>query len=142
MSTTVEKDMTKVTLRDLDDIACSNVVVTRQIRKMIRKFPTMKSLSIDCWVCGGHYIRFEDMGDKFKWYCDKNCNHIKGWETIKSDRDDLYKEDLNKLLVATHRAMCDNQEGVDLIDTPEDLLAFAEQKLQEMLKDSADSAIV
>ena len=134
------KDMTKVTLRDLDDTACSNVVVTRQIRRMIRKFPTMKDMAIDCWVCGGHYIRFEDKGDKFKWYCDKNSQHVKGRESIRSDSDYLTKEELNKLIVSTHRAMCDNKEGVDLIDTPEDLLAYAEQKLQEMLKDSADTA--
>ena len=31
--------------------------------------------------------------------------------------------------------MCDSQNGIDLVDTPEDLLAFAETKLQEMLRE-------
>jgi hypothetical protein len=31
--------------------------------------------------------------------------------------------------------MCDAQNGVDLSDTPEDILAYAETKLQEMLHD-------
>ena len=31
--------------------------------------------------------------------------------------------------------MCDMQNGVDISDTPEELLAYAESKLKEMLQD-------
>lgn len=127
----------KVSLRDLDDIACSNVVVTRQIRRLVAKFPSMKETAVDCWVHGGHYTKFElTNANKLRWYSDKNSPCIK--KVLYATDEDLTKEELNKLLVATHRDMCDNKEGVDLIDTPEDLLAFAESKLQEMLKDSND----
>jgi hypothetical protein len=31
--------------------------------------------------------------------------------------------------------MCDSQNCIDLVESPEDLLAFAETKLQEMLRE-------
>lgn len=137
MSTVAKnKEDKKVSLRDLDDVACSNVVVTRQIRRLVAKFHSMKETAIDCWVHGGHYTKFElTNSNKLRWHCDKNVPCAK--KVIYATDDELTKEELNKLLVSTHRDMCDNKEGVDLIDTPEDLLAFAETKLQEMLKDSA-----
>lgn len=118
----------KINLRDLDDTACTNIVVSRQIRRFIRKFPSAKDLAMDCWIHGGHYTRFESKGDKFIWYTDKN-------DKLLSTDDSLTKEELNKLIVTTHRAMCDSQNGVDLVDTPEDLLVYAETKLQELLKE-------
>ena len=123
----------KVNLRTLDDVSCSNIVVSRQIRRLIGKFPSFKCTPIDCWVHGGHYIQFESRPTKFVWKCDKNAQYIKGLETISSDSPELSKEELNKLIIFTHRAMCDMQNGVDLTDTPEDLLAYAETKLQELL---------
>lgn len=138
MSTAESKnDEKKVNLRDLDDVACSNVVISRQIKRLIRKFPSMKSIAMDCWVHGGHYTKFEMTHDKFKWFIDDSYTNTKGLKVLTSDNEDLLDEELNKLLVYTHRAMCDNKDGVDLIDTPEDLLAFAETKLQEMLKDTS-----
>lgn len=118
----------KINLRDLDDTACTNVVVSRQIRRFIRKFPSAKDFTIDCWAHGGHYTRFESKDDKFIWYTDKN-------DKLVSTDDSLTKEELNKLIVFTYQAMCDSQSEVDLIDTPEDLLAYAETKLQELLKE-------
>ena len=37
----------KINLRDLDDTACTNVVCARQIKKMIRKFPSMSEIRPD-----------------------------------------------------------------------------------------------
>jgi hypothetical protein len=120
----------KVSLRNLDDVACSNVIVTRQIAKMLRKFPSMRELAIDCFTNNEHYVKFTWLdGKPIQWTDVKGC-------VLNAKEDFIYKEDLNKLLVYTYRAMCDNQDSVDLIDTPEDLLAFAESKLQEMLKEA------
>lgn len=137
MKETVKKEATekKINLRDLDDTACSNVVVARQIKRMIRKFPSMDDMAVDCWVHGGHYTRFKYKGGRFVWSVEGSAPCIKGCETITDDSDVLDKEELNKLIVFTHRAMCDSQNGIDLVDTPEDLLAFAETKLQEMLRE-------
>ena len=57
----------KINLRDLDDMACSNVVVARQIKRMIKKQPSMDDIAVDCWVHGGHYTRFKYKGGKFIW---------------------------------------------------------------------------
>jgi hypothetical protein len=124
----------KVNLRDLDDIACSNVIVTRQIKRMINKIPNLKECPIDCWIHSTHYTNFKLAGDKFKWFSD-NKNFISGWEVIKSDNDEITKDDLHKILIYTFRAMCDANNSDDIVDTPEDLLAFAETKLREMLRE-------
>ena len=116
----------KINLRDLDDTACTNVVCGRQIRKMIRKFPSMSEITFDCYVSCGHFTKFKAKDNKFVWYTDN-------FDSISSDSEDLDKYDLNKLIVFTHQAICDSLNGVDIEDTPEDLLAFAEAKLQEML---------
>ena len=125
----------KINLRDLDDMACSNVVVARQIKRMIKKSPSMDDMAMDCWVHGGHYTRFKYKGGKFIWCIEGSEPCVKGCETITDDCDYLYKDELNKLIVSTYRTMCDSQNGIDLVDTPEDLLAFAETKLQEMLRE-------
>lgn len=125
----------KINLRDLDDTACSNVVVARQIKRMIRKFPSMDNLAMDCWVHGGHYTRFKFKGGKFVWGVEGKEPYLSGCETITDDSEELDKYELNKLIVSTYRAMCDSQNCIDFVDTPEDLLAFAETKLQEMLRE-------
>ena len=125
----------KINLRDLDDTACSNVVVARQIKRMIRKFPSMDDMAIDCWVHGGHYTRFKFKGGKFIWSVEGKEPCVSGCETLTDDNELLDKYELNKLIIFTYRAMCDSQSGVDLVDTPEDLLAFAETKLQDMLRE-------
>ena len=116
----------KVNLRDLDDMACSSVVVTRQIKKLIYKFPSMKEIAIDCWAYGDHYTKFKCSNNKFIWLTNDG-------KKLSANDEELTKEALNKLIVTTYRTMCDSQNGVDIVDTPEDLLAFAEQKLKEML---------
>ena len=125
----------KINLRDLDDMACSNVVVARQIKRMIKKSPSMDDMAMDCWVHGGHYTRFKYKGGKFIWRVEGSEQCIKGCEKITDACDYIYKDELNKLIVSTYRTMCDSQNGIDLVDTPEDLLAFAETKLQEMLRE-------
>lgn len=126
---------TKINLRELGDIDCSNVVVSRQIRHLIRKNPSFSDIAIDCWVHGGCYTRFKCKNDKFYWYSEEGDPHMDGLECIDSKTDCLYNDEFNKLIVFTHRAMHDALNGVDIEDTPEDLLAFAESRLQEMLKD-------
>jgi len=126
-----------INLRALDDVSCANVVTSRQIRKLIRKFPNMEYMNIDCWVHGGHYIKFKSGDNRFAWYCDTKESHFEGCEKIKSDDEDLTTEELNKLVVCTYRSMCDQQNGVDVSDTPEDILAFAESRLQELLREES-----
>lgn len=137
MKETASKEATekKINLRDLDDVACTNVVCARQIRRMIRKFSSMSDMAIDCWVHGGHYTRFKYKGDKFIWVADPAGPCVSGCDTLTDVDDVLDKYELNKLITSTFRDMCDSQDCVDLVDTPEDLLAFAETKLQEMLKE-------
>ena len=102
---------------------------------MIKKFPSMKEVDIDCWSHGGHYTKFNLKGNKFVWSVAKKSPYISGCESLSYDNKDLYSDELSKLLVYTYRAMCDSQDTVDLVDTPEDLLAYAETKLQEMLRE-------
>lgn len=136
MSTAGErKEEKKINLRDLDDVACSNIVLSRQIRHLVRKNQSFSDIAIDCWVHGGHYTRFKCKNDKFHWYSEDGEPHEESLQEINHKTDCLYNDEWNKLLVFTHRAMCDSLNGVDLVDTPEDLLAFAETKLQEMLRE-------
>lgn len=130
----------KVNLRDLDDVACTNVVCGRQIKRMIKKFPSMNDTAIDCWVHGGHYTQFKFKNGKFVWLVNGKDPCVSGCEKISDDSDKLDKYELNKLIVSTYRSMCDSQNGVDIVDTPEDLLAFAETKLQEMLREEIDAS--
>lgn len=127
----------KVSLRELDDVACSNVVVTRQIKKMIRKFPSMNELAIDCWIHGGHYTKFKYSNDSITWIHSDADKVTNGYKVLKAVDECLDKDELNKLLVTTFNSMCDNMNNMDFIDTPEDLLSFAESKLQEMLRDES-----
>ena len=132
----------KINLRNLDDVQCSNVVVSRQIRRLIRKFPHLRESFLDCWIHGGHDTKFEYCGPKFIWHCEPKDPHLKGAETLSSDDEFLTDDELNKLIVFTYQAMCDTLNGVDLTDTPEDLLAYAEQKLQEMISDDAETDLI
>lgn len=131
---------TKINLRDLDDVACSNVVMSRQIRRLIKKNPSFSDISIDCWVHSGHYTRFKCRDDKFYWYSENNEPHLEGLECLDNKTDCLYNDEWNKLLNFTLNAMCEPTNGVEIEDTPEDLLALAESKLQELLSsESQDS---
>ena len=47
MSYLVEK---KVDVRKLDDVDCSNIAVSHQIKRMVNKFPSMRNLSINCYA--------------------------------------------------------------------------------------------
>lgn len=131
-------EITRKTLRELDDVSCANVVTTRSIRKLIKKYPNFNSIAMDCWSNGHHYTKFVNADNKFKWYTDgidgfieRDCNSDGSWEPID-------KEALNKLIVYTYRTMCDSiGSDVEFVDTPEDILAYAEQKLKEMLSDTS-----
>ena len=124
---------TKINLRDLDDVACSNIVISRQIKHLIKKNPSFSDIAIDCWVHGGHYTRFKYKNDQFYWYSENNEPHLEGLECLNNKTECLYNDEWNKLIVFTHSAMCDSMSGADVEDTPEDLLALAESKLQELL---------
>lgn len=127
----------KINLRALDDTDCTNVVVSRQIRKLLRKFPSFNVTPIDCWTLRGHYVTFKCSGDKFIW---ESAPDKYGCRTfITSLSENLDRFDLNKLLVFTFNTMCDMNRGEDISDTPEDLLAYAEMKLREMLADECAS---
>lgn len=131
------KDHETANLRSLDDVACTNVMVARQIKRMIRKFPSMNNIAVDCWAHNGHYTRFKFNGEKISWSADTKGVYMPGCKTLTDDSNSLDKFELNKLLVHTYRTMCDSQNGVDLVDTPEDLLAFAETKLKDMLREES-----
>lgn len=136
-----EKEATKkVSLKDLDDISCSNVVIARQIKKICRKFPFMRSTDIDCWVHNHHFTKFKINENEMLTWLYKVDPALNDYESVSLDDQSLYNEELHKLLVFTHEAMCDNKDNVDLIDTPEDLLSFAESKLKEMLMDEASES--
>ena len=129
---------TKINLRDLDDVACSNVVVSRQIRHLIKKNPSFSEIAIDCWVHGGHYTKFRCKNEQFYWYSEYNEPHIEGLARIDGNADCLYTDEWNKLIIFTFQSMCDSMNGINIEDTPEDLLALAESKLQEILSDDND----
>ena len=137
----------KINLRELNDTDCTIVVCSRQIRKMIKKFPSMADTAIDCWVNRGHYTRFKLKNNKFTWVSEGFEPHLPGYEVIDEDSV-LCSDDFYKLTVETFQAMCDSQNGVDISDTPEDLLTYAELKLQELISeesggsDSINNAVV
>lgn len=121
----------KINLRELDDTDCTNVVVTRQIKKFLRKFPSFKTTPIDCWTHNHHYINFKLKGDKFIWESAPDKYGCKTFVTSASEC--LNKYELNKLIVFTWNQMCEMNNSEDISDTAEDLLAYAETKLREML---------
>ena len=45
----------------------------------------------------------------------------------------------DKLIRFTYQTMCDSMNSIDLTDTPEDLLSYAEQKLQELINSEKES---
>lgn len=129
------KEITAAYLRTLDDTDCSNIVVSRQIRKFIRKFPSFNITPVDCWIHNGHFTTFKYNGDKFIWESEPNKYGVKTF--ITSACETLDRFDLNKLLVFTFTTMCDMNNSDDISDTPEDLLAYAEMKLRAMLADES-----
>lgn len=134
MSTVNEKKEEKrINLRDLDDVACSNIVVSRQIRHLIKKHPSFSDIAIDCWVHGGHYTRFKCKNGRFYWYSENNEPHKEGLARLDDKTTCLYNDEWNKLIIFTHSAMCESMRDADIEDTPEDLLVLAESKLQELL---------
>lgn len=124
------------TLRKMDDVSCTNIVTVRNIKKLIKKYPSLTHIAIDCWVCGGHYTTFECNQDSFVWYAEPKDGYY--LDKITGDEEDVTSDQLNKLIVHTYRTMWDNLgEDIEFIDTPEELLAYAEQKLQQMLKEES-----
>ena len=126
----------KVNLRDLDDISCANVVMSRQIRHLVRKSPSLGDISIDCWVHDGHYTRFKCHGEELSWYCEDGEPCKEDLKKIGSNTDCFYKDEWNKLLAFTFQTMCESLNGLCVEDTPADLLSIAESKLQQLLHDS------
>ena len=59
-------------MRTLDDTQCSNIIIAKNIRRLVGKFPNMKKIAIDCWVHDGHYTEFELQGSNLVWRHDKN----------------------------------------------------------------------
>lgn len=128
-----------LSLRRLDDTDCSNIVMSRRLRRLAKKFPSLSELSIDCWTHGGHYTTFKMKNNMPTWICNIKEVHYPSEVTVQLDSESLDKEELNKLLVFTYRTMCDNQDSIDLLETPEDILNFAEQKLKRLLSDEEQS---
>lgn len=135
-STSKSAEKKSINFRELDDLECSNIVIARQIRRLVKKFPSLQESVINCWVHGGHYTKFKFDDNKFVWFCNEKEPYLKGYEKITNECRDLYKDELNKLLVFTHDALCSSCTPTELADTPEDLLSLAETKLQEMLNDN------
>lgn len=122
------KEITAAYLRTLDDTDCSNVVVSRQIRRFIKKSPSFKEMPMVCYIHGAKFI-----WSGFTY--DKSHKPI----TVTSDDECLNKDELNKLIVSTFQTMCDLNNCEDIVDTPEDLLEYAEMKLREMLNDESNT---
>lgn len=126
----------KINLRELDDVSCSNVVISRQIKKILKKAPSFSEFAMDCYVHGTHYTHFKFTEGNFVW-TGEVYNHRYGKSKISSDNfEDLYNDEINKLLVSTITTINESNQ-VDVVDTPEDLLAIAEQKLREMINSDA-----
>lgn len=131
------KDLDYKTLRKLDDIDCSNHVIANYMYKLIHKHDHLKSVSIDCYVHSGHYTKFVYDQGTYKWFVDKMHSYLSDCTVLTLDSEDLTVDELHKLLVATYDVMCNSlNDNVEFIDTPEDLLAYAEQKLQSLLADN------
>lgn len=132
------KEITAAYLRTLDDTDCSNVIVSRQIRRFVKKSPSFKEMPMICYIHGAKFDLFKLNGDKFIWSgftYDKSHKPI----TVTSDDECLNKDELNKLIVSTFQTMCDLNNCEDIVDTPEDLLEYAEMKLREMLNDESNT---
>lgn len=123
----------KQLMRTLDDTQCSNIIIAKNIRKLVNKFPNMKAITMDCWVHDGHYTEFELQGANLVWHHDKNRKCVNGLPIVNHTNENLSSDEINKLIRFTYQTMCDSMNSIDLIDTPEDLLNYAEQKLQELI---------
>ena len=96
----------------------------------MKKYSNLSSSGIDCWTHGKHYVKFDIDNNKFKWA------DSKGGFVLNSS-DELYSDELNKLLVCTYRTMCDMLSDENaFIDTPEDILMYAEQKLRALIEEN------
>ena len=69
-------------MRTLDDTQCSNIIIAKNIRRLVGKFPNMKKIAIDCWVHDGHYTEFELQGSNLVWRHDKNRKCTNGLPTV------------------------------------------------------------
>ena len=126
-------------LRKLNDLTCSIVVNTRSIKKMLKKYPNLENMSMECWTVGGPYVQFKVKNHKFTWVTGEGDVIV--MDSIINDEDNpIDWESLNKLLVWTYRTMCDSMgDNFEFIDSPEDLLSFAEARLKQMLAEEAES---
>lgn len=119
----------KINLRKLNDTDCTSVVATRQMMKLIKQFPSLNKCHINRCVDGKLFTKFEKHENELVWLTDKG-------DVISSKDEDVDRDSLNKLIVHTFRTMCaQHNNNVDLSETPEDILAYAESKLQELLHD-------
>jgi hypothetical protein len=137
MSYLVEK---KVDVRKLDDVDCSNIAVSHQIKRMVNKFPSMRNLSINCYAYGTHYTNFKFENNVFTWTGDV-YDVLRGRKVVSTDDADslLDKDSMNKLINDTFNTMLDSVNETDLVYTPEELLAFAEEKLKALLAENPES---
>lgn len=132
------KEITAAELRAMNDTDCSNVVISRQIRRFIKKVQSFKEIPITCYIHGAKFTSFKFSNDKFIWAgrtYGKNQHDI----TVTSEDESLNSDELNKLIITTFQTMCDMNSSEDLSDTPEDLLAYAESKLKEFLMDEVSN---
>lgn len=136
------KEITAAYLRTLDDTDCTNVVVSRQIRKFIRKFPSFKDMPMTCYTHGAQFDTFKLAGDKFIWSGRMHDCFNNQYISVASTDEDICNDELNRLIVSTFRTMCELNSDEDISDTPEDLLEYAEMKLQEMLNDETNAESV
>ena len=123
-------ELTHQDLSKLSDTECTNVLTTKNMYRLIKKYSNLSSTDIDCWTNGKHYVKFDLENNKFKW------TDSKGGFVLNSS-DELYSDELNKLLVCTYRTMCDMLSDENaFIDTPEDILMYAEQKLRALIEEN------
>lgn len=139
MATSVMEELFTTPLRKLSDLTCSIVVNTRNIKKMLKKYPNLEDMPIECWIPNGPYVRFKFKGHRLTWIND--CGKSITIDSVLNDEDSTIDwASLNKLLVWTYRTMCESMDNsFEFIDSPEDLLSFAETKLKQMLAEEAES---
>lgn len=136
--------MTIKNIRELDDLNCTNYITTKCIKKLVKKHSSLKTKVSNCFINGTQYIMVDVPKYNFIWFTDGESGFVKRYNKSKLvddiKREWLEPEELNRLIVNTYRHLCDSLgDDIDLADTPEDILAYAEQQLQNLLStDSLD----
>ena len=60
-------ELTHKNLSKLSDAECTNVLTTKNMYRLIKKYSNLSSTDIDCWTHGKHYVKFDLENNKFKW---------------------------------------------------------------------------